>query len=207
MHFCSSSSCVTTTTSSRPTTNNLVLIAPADVLVQVAEDGYLVYHYNLFISIYFYFSLLFWRQQIFGCEVISQAVSHTVVFTVNSYSLFTSGHWVIIGSFNSLAPWRSWCDFKNVIFNLALLIGIFKSSYDNVLRWMSQDLTDDKSTLVPVMAWCRQATSHYMNQCWPRSATPYGVTGPQWVNSSFPEQNGHHFTYDIFNAFSWMKNF
>ena len=56
---------------------------------------------------------------------------------------------------NSLAPWRSWCDFENVIFNLALLI--FKS-YDNVLRWMPQDLTDDKSTLVQVMAWCRQAT-------------------------------------------------
>ena len=27
------------------------------------------------------------------------------------------------------------------------------------------DLTDDKSTLVQVMAWCRQATSHYLNQC------------------------------------------
>ena len=46
---------------------------------------------------------------------------------------------------------------KNVIFNL----GIFKSSYDNVLRWMPQDLTDDKSTLVQVMAWCHQTTSHY----------------------------------------------
>ena len=46
-------------------------------------------------------------------------------------------------SFNSLAPGRSKCDFKNVIFNPALLIGIFKSSYDNVLRWMPQDLTDD----------------------------------------------------------------
>ena len=55
---------------------------------------------------------------------------------------------------NSLAPGRSWYDFKNVIFNLALLIGIFKSSDDNVLRWMPQDLTDDKSTLVHVMAWC-----------------------------------------------------
>ena len=28
-------------------------------------------------------------------------------------------------------------------------------------RWMPLDLTDDKSTLVQVMAWCRQATSHY----------------------------------------------
>ena len=46
---------------------------------------------------------------------------------------------------------------------------------------MPQDLTDDKSTLVQVMALCRQATSHYLNQCWPRSSTPYGVTRPQWV--------------------------
>ena len=28
--------------------------------------------------------------------------------------------------------------------------------------------------------WCRQATSHYLNQCWPRSPTPYDVTRPQW---------------------------
>ena len=49
------------------------------------------------------------------------------------------------------------------------------------LRWMPQDLTDDKSTLVQVMAWCRQATSHYLGQCWPRSVSPNGVTRPQWV--------------------------
>ena len=33
------------------------------------------------------------------------------------------------------------------------------------------------------MAWCRQATSHYLHQCWPRSTSPYGVISPQWVNS------------------------
>ena len=54
-------------------------------------------------------------------------------------------------------------------------------SYEIALRWMPLDLTDDKSTLVQVMAWCRQATSHYLSQCWPRSMSPYGVTGPQWV--------------------------
>ena len=48
--------------------------------------------------------------------------------------------------------------------------------YDIVLRWMSQDLTDDKSTLIQLKAWCCQATSHHLNQCWPRSPTPYGVT-------------------------------
>ena len=33
------------------------------------------------------------------------------------------------------------------------------------------------------MAWCRQATSHYLSQCWPRSLSPYDVTRTQWVNS------------------------
>ena len=31
------------------------------------------------------------------------------------------------------------------------------------------DLTDDELTLVQVMAWCRQATSHYMRLCWANS--------------------------------------
>ena len=52
------------------------------------------------------------------------------------------------------------------------------------LRWIPLDLTDDMSTLVQVMAWCRQASSHYLSQCWSRSQSPYGVTRPQWVNSS-----------------------
>ena len=33
------------------------------------------------------------------------------------------------------------------------------------------------------MAWCRQATSHYLSQCWPRSLSPYDVTRPQWVKT------------------------
>ena len=45
---------------------------------------------------------------------------------------------------------------------------------------MPQNLTDDKSTLVQVMAWCCQATSHYLHQCWSRSPMPYGVTKRQW---------------------------
>ena len=56
------------------------------------------------------------------------------------------------------------------------------SLYHNGLRWLLQDLTDDKSTLVQVMAWCRQAPSHYLSQCWLRSMSPHGVTLPQWVN-------------------------
>ena len=83
---------------------------------------------------------------------------------------------------NSLAPGRPRSHFKSTIFNLVLLIAIFTSSKDNALRQMWRDLTNDKSTLVQVMAWYHQATSHYLSQCWPSSMSQYGVNRPQWVN-------------------------
>ena len=36
---------------------------------------------------------------------------------------------------------------------------------------MCLDLTDDESTLLEVMAWCRPTPSHYPGQCLPRSMT------------------------------------
>ena len=42
--------------------------------------------------------------------------------------------------------------------------------------------TDDMLAFAQVMGWCRQATSHCMSQCWPRSMSPYGVNMPQCVN-------------------------
>ena len=30
------------------------------------------------------------------------------------------------------------------------------------------------------MAWCPQATSHCLSQCWPISMLPYGIIRPQW---------------------------
>ena len=49
------------------------------------------------------------------------------------------------------------------------------------LRWTPLGLSDDESTLVQAMAWCRQATSHYLHKFWPRSLPPYGVTRLKWV--------------------------
>ena len=40
------------------------------------------------------------------------------------------------------------------------------------LRWMSLNLTECHWTLL-------MAPSHYLNQCWPRSLLPYGITRPQ----------------------------
>ena len=84
--------------------------------------------------------------------------------------------------FNSLAPGWFEFNFRKVIFKLTLVNGGWRISYKIALRWIPQDFTDDKSTLVQVMAWCRQATSPYLSECWPRSMSPNGVTRPQWVS-------------------------
>ena len=72
-------------------------------------------------------------------------------------------------------------NFRSSIFKLILLIDAWGTSSEIAFRWMSLDLTDDKSTSVQVMAWCLQAPSHYLSQCWPTSMLPYGINGPQWV--------------------------
>ena len=82
---------------------------------------------------------------------------------------------------NSMVPGRWGCNLKLVISKLIWKINSLSISREIALRWMLQDLIDDKSTLVQVMAWCLQAASHYLSQCCPRSMTSYGVSGPQWV--------------------------
>ena len=54
-------------------------------------------------------------------------------------------------------------------------------------RWTCLSVILPYSTiLVQVMAWCSQATSHYLSQCWTRSLLPHGVTRPEWVNHRVP---------------------
>ena len=53
-----------------------------------------------------------------------------------------------------------------------------------LIQMNGRDLTNDKSTLVQVMAWGRQATSHYLVLCWLRSLTQYGLTRPQWFKTN-----------------------
>ena len=92
----------------------------------------------------------------------------------------TRPQWV--NSSCSLAPGKFEWNFRYLILQIISVIDGWGICCELALRWMSLDLTDDKSTLVQVMAWCRQATSHYLSQCWRRSLSPYGVTRPQWVN-------------------------
>ena len=84
-------------------------------------------------------------------------------------------------SLNSLAAGKYDWNLRHVSFKQSLVIDGWGISCEIALIWISLDFTYDQSTMVWVMVWCRQAPSHYLNQCWPRSLPPYGVTRPQWV--------------------------
>ena len=93
---------------------------------------------------------------------------------------------LILGIFilvNSSTPGSFWWNWREVIFKLILVIYGWGICCEIALRWLSLHFTDGKVTLVQVMAWCHQATSHYECQCWPNSMLPNEVTKPQWVKS------------------------
>ena len=116
--------------------------------------------------------------------------------------------WLLIHAINSLVPGRFWFNFRQVIFKLTSVNGGWSISYEIALRWIPLDLTNDKSTLVQVMAWCRQAASHYLSQCWPRSLSPNGLTRPQWVNfySSLAKQFNMQRveSHQVMHKYHWM---
>ena len=86
------------------------------------------------------------------------------------------GQWV-----NSLETWRYGSNFKCITFKLIIQNRSFGIWCEIALRWIPQNFTNEKSTLLQVMAWCHQATSHYLSWCWPKSMSPYGMIRPQWV--------------------------
>ena len=85
---------------------------------------------------------------------------------------------------NSLAPGRFEWNLEKVIFKLISMINGWGIFCKIAIIWMQLDLTHDKTILVQVMAWCHQATSHYLGQCWPSSLSPHGITRPQWVKAA-----------------------
>ena len=68
---------------------------------------------------------------------------------------------VLITHMNSLVPGRCDSNFKSAISEHMLQIKFMSTSCEIALRWIPQNTFDvDKSSLVQLMAWCRQATSH-----------------------------------------------
>ena len=94
------------------------------------------------------------------------------------------GH-VILVAINSLSPGRFSCILKLVIFQLISRWDILRISCEITLRPMPLDLTKDESTLVQVMAWCRQAASHYLQPILTPNLHHHMVLNkPQWVNGT-----------------------
>ena len=66
-----------------------------------------------------------------------------------------------------------------------LWIDTFSTANEISLRWVPQKPFGDISTLVQVMAWCRQAASHYLSQWWLRSMSLQCITRWQWVKPNY----------------------
>ena len=90
---------------------------------------------------------------------------------------FTQPQWV-----NSVVPERCGCNFNCMTFKNFSGTDIWIISCGTALKQMPWEVTNDES-LVQVMTWCHQATSHYLSQCWTRSMSIYDVTRSQWVNA------------------------
>ena len=113
---------------------------------------------------------------------IASNIFYIIWLRYNNQGILT--HWCLGNMtcyFNSLTPGKFEWNFRYLILQIILVIDGWGICCELALRWMSLDLTDGKSRLVQVMAWCHQVTSHYPSQYWPRSLLPYGLTGPQWV--------------------------
>ena len=81
--------------------------------------------------------------------------SATTVLTCYNYAFRSSlTHWSL-GDLDVISKMEF-----SVLFHWFVYSALF--FYHNALRWMPQDLTDDKSALLQVMAWCHQAASHYL---------------------------------------------
>ena len=119
------------------------------------------------------------------CIKCVPSLTHFEQHFIETYRLYWNMNVIsndkLLLSVNSLSPGSIEWNSRQIIFMLILVIGGWAISSEIAIRWISRDLTNNKSTLVQVMAWGRQATSHYLSQCWPNFMSPYGVTRSQWV--------------------------
>ena len=85
---------------------------------------------------------------------------------------------------NTLAPRKCGRNFKSVIYEHMLQIKLMITFCEMALRETSHNPFSDESTLAWTMAGSHETTCHYLSQSWFRSMFPYGITGPQWVESA-----------------------
>ena len=72
--------------------------------------------------------------------------------------------------------WRMWKKLYIYISNSFYKLISWSLPATMDLGWVPQKPIDDKYLLVQVIVWFHQETSHYLNQCWPWSMSPYSAT-------------------------------
>ena len=68
-------------------------------------------------------------------------------------------------------------------------------------EWHRTPLILSQHQLFQIMAWCREATTHYLSQCWHRSMSPYGALGITELNQSHPRRSR-----SLFRVFPRWRN-
>ena len=104
-----------------------------------------------------------------------------------------------------MVPGKSEWKFRYLIFQIISVTDGWAMSCELTHRWLSLDLNDDKSTLVQVMVWCRLATSHCLNKCWPRPLSPYCVTRPQWVKNIWQNSKWNAWWKSCSICLTWLS--
>ena len=116
----------------------------------------------------------------------------------NRFFTFELTHW---------PPRRYGSNYKSLFFKPIIPNNSLGTLSEIALSWMPEDLPNKKSTLVHVMVWCHQATSHNLSQCRPRFMSSYSITKPQWVNKSqynWPTGNNFQFSRNV--SAIWQKS-
>ena len=118
---------------------------------------------------------------------LASAIHYTITYKrrvgADRWPAYIPRHWLTsLGDLvNSLPCVGCGGNYESLVSEHMLQLKFMNISWVIALRWQPQSIFDETSTLVLVMAWCRQCTSHYLCSYWPRSRVPYGITGPRGV--------------------------
>ena len=89
--------------------------------------------------------------------------------------------WKLQGTFNKLRPRQDGLHFAYEILKCTFLNEICCILIKISVKCVHKGPIDNNPAFVQIMAWRRKATSHYLNQSWPRLLTHICVSRPQWV--------------------------
>ena len=96
---------------------------------------------------------------------------------------------------------KSQTTFSNAFSSIEMIDCLLK-----YLKFIPEAPIDNNAVLAQVMAWRRQATSHYLNQCWPSFLTHICGTRGRWVKYFLPKSVYIHCFYVDKNSNNTIQN-